>query len=409
MYWVQEMVGQEGRYTLDNFAQGHAALGFEPVYMLNMITKDLDDQLGQLRRARDLGMPVRYVELGNEYFFGPGAEPLVHDRYPTPIDYIRDANRWAAAIKAKFPEALVAVIGSESESPSVSERRRTWNAQIAPHVGSDIDAVTYHPYAGVALVDAPRESHWGNEAVQRRQRELLADPKAVQFMIGVPADDFTHLRAKHASDFDRPLALWLTEFNCNDWHGGVRHTWAQGLALISQYHAFLEEPGVQLLNLHNLTGGVLFTAMHPEAGDTFRGVTAASPPSVKPQSPTAIGLVTAVFGRAANGMKRAAAIDFRPEAAFETPRGAMVELVGGWVFFRADGIDGRNAVMFNLSPAAVSADLAALNLAASGYERWSTDPSRYVGDASTLRTLGKVGDTFDLPPYSLVLITAGAD
>jgi hypothetical protein len=40
----------------------------KPVYVLNMLTSHLDSQLNMLRTAKQMGLPVNFVELGNEFY-----------------------------------------------------------------------------------------------------------------------------------------------------------------------------------------------------------------------------------------------------------------------------------------------------------------------------------------------------
>src|ERR1700744_2272265 len=40
----------------------------EVIFTLNMVTKDLNDQIEMLKYAQSIGLPVKWVELGNEYY-----------------------------------------------------------------------------------------------------------------------------------------------------------------------------------------------------------------------------------------------------------------------------------------------------------------------------------------------------
>ena len=73
---------QTKRYTLENLAKGAQEAGFTPVFMLNMVHYEPAEQVAHLRQAADLGMPVDLVELGNEYYFGSGADAYVTDKFP---------------------------------------------------------------------------------------------------------------------------------------------------------------------------------------------------------------------------------------------------------------------------------------------------------------------------------------
>ena len=103
------------RYPLEDLAVLHRETGADVVFVLNMLTRDLDHSLRGLRRARDLGIPVRYVEMGNELFFNL---PLESRRFPTPEDYGRISSEWIAAIKAEFPGLKCAIVAGGRGSVS---------------------------------------------------------------------------------------------------------------------------------------------------------------------------------------------------------------------------------------------------------------------------------------------------
>jgi hypothetical protein len=66
-------------------------------FALNMVTRELDDQLQMLQAADNLGVAIKIVELGNEYY--ASAEPDFVARFPTAEVYAANASVWAAAIK----------------------------------------------------------------------------------------------------------------------------------------------------------------------------------------------------------------------------------------------------------------------------------------------------------------------
>ncbi|MEM6391398.1 MAG: hypothetical protein AAF797_01345 [Planctomycetota bacterium] len=404
MHWVQNLVDDDRTYTLENFAKGQKRLGFTPVYMLNMVTKDLDDQLRQLKRAEAMGMPVTYVELGNEFYFGIGAEPLVHVKYPTPKAYALACNVWAAAIKQEFPDAIVAVIGSEGGPPSVSERRRNWNEQVMPHLSAEIDAVTLHPYAGVGMLNQGKRP-WGSKKLQQAQAELLTKPEAIQHMMIEPARSWAFSRRQ--SPVPDHYDLWLTEFNVNDGMGGVRHTWGQGLALASQLSVFLDDDRVKMLCLHNAFGGVLFNALHGQRPNTFDGLTAVeTKPEIEPLTPTATGLIMSMFGQAANGRDTLAPISFGSDVARRFKgTDEPLPLVRGWVFSDSGSTVGSGALVMNLTATPTEADMSSLGLAGHRFTQVSCAPNTYVGSPRQLeQSEGTLGRTLPLPPYSITLL-----
>ncbi|MGB5709657.1 MAG: hypothetical protein WBM44_01920, partial [Waterburya sp.] len=136
------LAGKDRRYTaskLKDFQAGFKANDLTPVFVLNMLTSDLESQLKMLQTARDLGMQVKYIELGNEFYF---ATKNYRKKFPRPEDYAKTANQWIFVIKQEFPEAKIAVVGSGSRGKNRSSRRYKWNEKIIATTLPFADAIT---------------------------------------------------------------------------------------------------------------------------------------------------------------------------------------------------------------------------------------------------------------------------
>ena len=114
--------------------------------MVNMLTSTLDEQLGYLAHAAQLGVLVAgaYIELGGEFYWGQFS-----GRWPRAADYAREANVWAAAIKRQHPSVAVMAVAAFctawARAPP-TERGAAWNTELYATVGASIDGVTMHPY-----------------------------------------------------------------------------------------------------------------------------------------------------------------------------------------------------------------------------------------------------------------------
>ncbi|HQV01753.1 MAG TPA: hypothetical protein PLO59_11360, partial [Bacteroidia bacterium] len=89
--------------------------GSDPVYNLNILTSDLNYQMAMLYHARELNLPVRNVELGNEFYSNDENNNL---KFPTVIDYADEAISWATSIKSDAGFAtnppLIAAVGANA-------------------------------------------------------------------------------------------------------------------------------------------------------------------------------------------------------------------------------------------------------------------------------------------------------
>jgi len=71
-----EMPCKSGTSRLEDFKVTLDATGAEVVFVLNMLTDTLDSQLRFLAHAASIGIPVSYVELGNEVHRGRSVQPM---------------------------------------------------------------------------------------------------------------------------------------------------------------------------------------------------------------------------------------------------------------------------------------------------------------------------------------------
>jgi hypothetical protein len=120
--------------TLDDVKTMVQATDCKVLFVLNMLTKTLADQLDELHYADSIGLVVDRVELGNEFnnVNNPG-----HIAFPTPQSYADTAAKWRDSIKMHYPNCKVAFIG---------ENRRwsggaNWNSVM---LTKNPDALTWH-------------------------------------------------------------------------------------------------------------------------------------------------------------------------------------------------------------------------------------------------------------------------
>lgn len=120
--------------TLDDIAALHQNVGCDILFVLNMLTKSLPDQLAMLAAANSKGIPIKYIELGNEFnnVNNPG-----HITFPTPASYATTAATWMTAIKGVYPNCKVAFIGGNRTWSGGS----VWNSTM---LAQNPDALTWH-------------------------------------------------------------------------------------------------------------------------------------------------------------------------------------------------------------------------------------------------------------------------
>ena len=127
---------------LEDFKKGLDGTNTKPIFVLNMLSSTLENQIAMLKKAEEIGMEIKYVELGNELYFNI---PNYKRFYPTPQDYAETAQEWILRIKEEFPDAKLAVLGI-IPAPYKPERLQIWNETMFSTITSEIDAIIIHNY-----------------------------------------------------------------------------------------------------------------------------------------------------------------------------------------------------------------------------------------------------------------------
>ncbi len=408
--WVTENRLRESsfRYPLENLAKLTRATGAVPVFVLNMLSKDLDHSLRNLRRAADLGIPVRYIEMGNELYFNI---PYPLQRYPQPEDYARTCERWITVLRAEFPEARFAIVGSHLE---VHARQKDWTKRILALCPS-ADAVTYHAYNPSGLDGRmtgrnlmPGEEGIGNphtatrtapddiKARQRWEREQLRDPAAYTNLLTTAE---TGAREWHAAGIPAGMEIWATEFNMRDDRSIVRGSWAQALLLSVYYGEFYRAP-VRLMTIHNFVGD-LFGLVYTNTTETDYLID--RPRAVVPYALTAAGVVTNIFAQATGAATGCTLLNYPDAPLLEDDRKQAFSSVRGLHFTGAV----ERGLLINYGLEAVTVDVPPTLAVALAYTYCAPLDRTIMGwnDVDTTTTYIS-GGKITLPPTSITQLTA---
>ncbi|HLP26468.1 MAG TPA: hypothetical protein VK477_12370, partial [Acidobacteriota bacterium] len=310
MTWVRPYVrggaqAGKGRYTLANFKRAVDGAHVAPVFMLGMAVHDVREQIAILQNAEKSGMPIRYLELGNELIF-QDAEPLLEKLFPDAETYGRVATEWIAALKQAFPEAKVAVCGSFVASDSQSERRRTWNPRMMKTLkGADI--ITTHLYAG-EIVRTERERLGLSEvqaqqalnAQERAGRALAPTPENTAKSIGLAYEVWEKLLGK--TQIPEGMQVWVTEWSTGG-VGGTGNQWMTSLVTSALLDAFLRTNVT--LACHHTMGSVFNRPANARRNPNNPGDGGETTNELN-----ATGIVLREFARAMNGRTRTAELKF---------------------------------------------------------------------------------------------------
>jgi len=268
--------------TLANFAP-LAKLTGPTIFDLNVMTWNnaiatpsqqremAKNQIAMLHDAERSGIPVNFIELGNEFYLGinpnnPDANYL--RRFPTGTSYAIEMNDWIKDLKTAFPKSEIAVVGQAYQGG-------TWNPDVLSII-TGADAMTLHLYQRVTASEDP----------------VAILSKAFTQWTRFDANNIQPLAAKK-------MSAWITEFDFVDHTSDVSYasTWLHGLYDAEMLIQFLSEPAVTQVDIYNVHSQSKRSSLIYDGTEKFGPHGA-----VKTEAGTlsAAGRVMSIFGQALN-------------------------------------------------------------------------------------------------------------
>jgi len=373
------------KFTLQNLDDAWQATGptpatrATPMFDLNVLANptDTSDQIQMLRNAQGMGLPVHYVELGNELYFS-GPNNAFSNGFPTGTDYGKTVAAYVKQLHQQFPGVQVGADAALHPAPN-TPREDTWNAEMlaaAAAGGGSPDAVILHNYPGPSFANL-----------------TMAD---LPTLFGGPYKAVADIAAITKSLGDRPI--WLTEYNLDPWvnghHGGPQPP--NAVQTSYAHELFLAELGLMLPRADHVTLADNWSTF----GKTpFLGAWA------DPANPSLTPPGQAVRWLGAAGQGATSSVPITVPGVPTLPDGQPA--VTGQAFRGA----GRatTAVLVNLTTGVQAVPVSADVPAGAPYEQVTGDPTAQQAVAG-LPQHGKVSATaLLLPPYSVTLVDTTAD
>jgi len=394
-FFLRFKARQHTASKLPNFQAGLAATNTEPIFVLNMLTSDLQSQLEMLAKAEDLGMEIKYVELGNELYFNI---PNYKKVFPNPRAYGLAAKKWTAAVKQKFPDAQIAVIGVVPP-PNKPPRLQNWNKVMRGTVLPTADAIALHTYYNHGL-----DSRSGKSS-DYPYFEL----EEVSQILGEPFRNWQELKEdRNYQAIPKDKKIWITEYNLFEdiFRDGndkpiprVAGSWTHGLYNLATSLLFLEESRIESICNHSLVEGSIFGAIL-NTRDSFVNPGDESMIAT-PMSLSATGSALSLLGEAMQNMTSARPIEFKNAPQLMGKDNLKYPAVYGWQF--SSNRDKR-AIVVNLSSQKLEIDAA--NLADTfNYQQLFANPRALVNDPKAINiNKGEGNNKIVLPSYSVTKI-----
>ncbi|UXX80998.1 choice-of-anchor D domain-containing protein [Reichenbachiella carrageenanivorans] len=337
--------------------------------------------LDMLERAEAEGIPVKYIEYGNEYFFdksyagtgstgGAAIEPYsagaingITGAFPGSGEHYADAvNDWSAKLAARFPGVNLCAIGSDANSDSPT-RRNKWNEVVISKIDKSlVQSLSFHIYGGTGAYSLTDTEDEFGDALKSIDEHW----------------EFDSTRSDMPKGFD----YWMTEFDAssNKTEDGEK-SWGLGLASLHQAGMWMDMGNLGLINFHQF-------------GDLGNN-----------GSITAFGRAYAMLGMASNNCSQAERLIFGSNVKIGT--GSDVNAIEGWQFSQNE--EGSTRYMI-VNRSGSSQTITTSGLTAAQGEKVILSSSNNLSrtsDPSTTETT--LGASLTIPKYGIAYFSTPAD
>lgn len=385
--------------SLEDFANAVNYVNAKPVFDLNMLTSDYQTQKQFLQKAQSLKLPIKYIELGNEFYLSD--KNYVH-KFPDGNQYALITNDWIDSLKRNFPNAQYAVVGNGTQDiGKVSlhgKRRNNWNDDLLSSE-KNADAITFHFYHDQMLKDQNLE----NQIAEFRSEKKNADTIISSTKL-LPADltksigdlfsneqSLIDLSNKKINQLPQNLNIWITESNTTDRDNSMRlnGTWLQGLYVANLFMQMIMQPRIEMLLFHQVSSTANFGAIFNDTG-AFNGFE--RPLQNKKFGISAAGHSMKLMMNAVNGMNSATELSLDDNN------------LNGILFSNEKS---KSLLLLNLSNKAETINLDSLSITNVSGSQIAINPLETITgfENNIEKNISTENNSVKLPPYSLTVLS----
>ncbi len=212
------------------------------VFCANMLTGTTEEALFVIAELKKNNVIILGIELGNEFCLMG-----YRKQFPDANTYIKKIKATAIAIRAKYPDLKISVVGGDGVSMNDMNARskfmRKWNLDISKE--KFYDAYTWHPYAACAVCD--KEFFFDN-VYTKNLNELAPLKNKYLYNLGL---NFIEIYGKSRK-------LWLTEWNIAN-TDFLNNTFVQAAYVSENFLTMIDlntkyDNYIELTNLHAIEG-----------------------------------------------------------------------------------------------------------------------------------------------------------
>ncbi|HKR06713.1 MAG TPA: hypothetical protein VJY62_18910 [Bacteroidia bacterium] len=399
-------------YRLEDFKKAIDVTGAMSIFVLNMCTSTLDNQVAMLKHAQEIGLPVKLIELGNEFYMPLG---LYVKTFPAGSDYAHEANRWTERLKREFPEAEIAVVGKSEKKEGLrnklrgkdsDERSENWNSELFKSI-KNADAVTFHIYGGNGL----DYIHTGKQKIKHQKRSDYADEErkifqdafessdASKIILGMPFHRVKQFIENDTRNVPKGMKIWITECNMFEKTGIVSGSWLHGLYAATLCLLLAESGKTDIVLYHTLAKDATFAAIFNNTkGFEFNY----KKPLTTKNSYSASGYALSLLMEAAKNKKKISPLIFDQQFGVTTNAESYNSLFG---YSFSDDVR-KNYFIINLSPKTIPLNSKNLNLKNASFVQISCDPLKQITSKNDfiLKEGFITNEKIELEPFSVLEI-----
>ena len=222
----------------------------EGIFIMNMITTDLQTSINSVYNAMQEGVVLNHIELGSEINH---INDSYFAKYPTAGDYARDCQVYLDSLSVLAPNARFTLsAGNRGDN----ERSAHWNDSLYAFIDSDsCDALTWHVYLYM------KDTH-----ADYTDRQFISYP-----YFDIPRyEDWRGFQDTTTQIQNHEI--WVTEYNMFDKseENIYRNTWLHSLFLSAMTDNLMNNNLITMLLAHNVGGPTGFDAINNDEDEHFQ-------------------------------------------------------------------------------------------------------------------------------------------
>ena len=357
----------------------------EPIYMLNVLTSTYEHQKASLDYAKNMGLPVKNIELGNEFYLDdPNNSDASAREYMRILPFVKNyadlCRTWNANLKRDFPGCKTAIVcvNTPGNWSAARTRVRKWNDSLRYYLKeTDYDAITIHNYtktgaaAGVAIT--------------------MYD-MVYQSIVSYSRDKI------HDASLGTSKPLWVTEYNFEAGVNPYPGQWVHGLSALLSSLQLASVPRVEFACFFNLAGdwkaATIYDRDYP-AGSSVQGV--------KKNNRSATGYSLSILMQATKNANSIRSIDFATNPTVATTKNGNLKTLYGYLFA---GNESKTVLLMNIGGEEQTVNISGLGMTSPAVEQYRADKlDTFISPETFRKETPEIKEgALTLKPYSITLL-----